>query len=118
MRRIVGFIRGGEYIRLQQPVEDVDPMKKKPRGQLITDIDPHISMVDGSYVGSRRDQREHNKRNGVVVIGEDNPKEPVRPKPSDAEIRTALLNAWDHFDAKGKDAIHEAREGKYGIGRF
>lgn len=121
MRRLVGIIAKGRYVSLDRMPEEVQEqalaaelgVKVEHRGrglQIVGDIDPHMSIVDGSYVGSRRDQREHNRRNDVVVIGSENPKEPVRPKPDRREIKDALVDSWRRWDAKGFNAIRELRE--------
>ena len=44
---------------------------KKPGIQIISDIEPFISPCDGKVVSGRRQRREHNKRLGVVDIGDD-----------------------------------------------
>ena len=53
-----------ESIKADRPV-------KKPGIQIIHDIEPFISPCDGKIVGSRMQRREHNKRHGVVDIGDD-----------------------------------------------
>lgn len=43
------------------------------RHDVIPDIRPFESPVDGTVVGSRRDLREHNIRNNVEQVGNDMP---------------------------------------------
>lgn len=38
--------------------------------EILPDIEPFVSPVDGSVVGSRSSLREHNKRNNVVNFHE------------------------------------------------
>jgi len=45
--------------------------KKAP--DVISDIDGHISMADGSWVSSRSKHRENLKRNNCIEIGNDVP---------------------------------------------
>ncbi len=39
--------------------------------QIIKDIEPVKSPIDGTILGSRRDIREHEKRHGVRALGND-----------------------------------------------
>lgn len=52
------------------PLEEVDWPRHKVRTsksfQIMEDIEPFVSPVDGSIVTSRSKLREHNNRNGVV----------------------------------------------------
>ena len=41
-----------------------------PEGYILPDIEPFVSPVDGSVVGSRTALREHNRRNDVVNVRE------------------------------------------------
>ena len=68
MRRLIGVIRQGKYIR----AEDLEPEpKRSPSFQIMTELKPFVSPVDGEVINSRADRREHNKRNGVVDVGND-----------------------------------------------
>ena len=46
-------------------------MTPKEAPMVISDIEGHISMADGQYVGSRSSHRENLKRNNCVEIGND-----------------------------------------------
>ena len=37
--------------------------------QVIKDIDPYVSMIDGSLITSRSQHREHLKANGCIEVG-------------------------------------------------
>lgn len=37
--------------------------------QIVKDIEPFKSVVDGSIIGSRRDKREHMKVHGLIEVG-------------------------------------------------
>jgi len=50
-------------------------MKTKVAPTVISDIEGHISMADGSWIDSRSKHRENLKRNGCVEIGNDVPTE-------------------------------------------
>ena len=38
---------------------------------IVRDVDPFLSPIDGSVIGSRRDLREHEKRHNVRQVGND-----------------------------------------------
>jgi hypothetical protein len=48
-------------------------MTPKEAPMVIPDIEGHISMADGSWIGSRSAHRENLKRNNCVEIGNDVP---------------------------------------------
>jgi hypothetical protein len=50
-------------------------MKSRVAPTIISDIEGHISMADGSWIDSRSKHRENLKRNGCVEIGNDVPTE-------------------------------------------
>ena len=67
------------------------------RGEL---SQPFVSPVDGSYVSNYREWGEHNRRNGVVDVGNDSSVMDPKPKvyaPSEADIVDDI-----------KRSIHEA----------
>lgn len=49
---------------------DAIPEPERAFPAIIGDIEPFVSTVDGSVIGSRRDLREHNARNNVVLAAE------------------------------------------------
>lgn len=74
---------------------DARPKKQRARSRIevIRDIDPYQSVIDGSVISSRREHREHLKRHNCVEIGsEDNV--PTRPK-SDPDIKPFIKRAMD-----------------------
>ena len=64
--------------------------------EIMPDIEPVISPVDGTILGSRSTIREHNRRNEVIDVGNDpslwrgNP--PPREMPDPVPD---ILRAWD-----------------------
>ena len=75
---LVGVIRKGRYIQ----VEDLPPEPERIRGfDIIGDLPPFVSPVDGSVVGSRRARQEHNNRNACIDVGNDPAaKRPHKPR--------------------------------------
>jgi len=77
-------------------------MKTREAPTVMSDIDGHISMADGSWVSSRSKHRENLKRNNCVEIGNDVPlqqkthefsrKEHEARKQNLAEIAYSKLN--------------------------
>jgi hypothetical protein len=55
-------------------------MTPKEAPMVIPDIAGHISMADGTWVGSRSAHRENLKRNNCVEIGNDVPLTPKKPE--------------------------------------
>jgi hypothetical protein len=48
-------------------------MKSRAAPMVMSDIEGHISMADGTWVSSRSKHRENLKRNGCVELGNDAP---------------------------------------------
>jgi hypothetical protein len=48
-------------------------MKSRVAPMVMSDIDGHISMADGTWVSSRSKHRENLKRNGCIELGNDVP---------------------------------------------
>jgi hypothetical protein len=48
-------------------------MKSRAAPMVMSDIEGHISMADGTWVSSRSKHRENLKRNGCVELGNDVP---------------------------------------------
>ena len=55
-----------ETVAIQKPEK-----KSKPGVNIIHDVEPFFSPIDGSIIGSRRDLREHEKRHSVRQLGND-----------------------------------------------
>ena len=53
--------------------QDKVAMKTRAAPTVISDIEGHISMADGSWIDSRSKHRENLKRNGCVELGNDVP---------------------------------------------
>ena len=55
--------------------QDKVAMKSRVAPTVISDIEGHISMADGSWIDSRSKHRENLKRNGCIELGNDVPTE-------------------------------------------
>jgi hypothetical protein len=53
-------------------------MKPKEAPMVMPDIEGHISMADGQWVGSRSSHRENLKRNNCIELGNDVPTQQKR----------------------------------------
>jgi len=53
--------------------EDKVAMKSREAPMVMSDIDGHISMADGTWVSSRSKHRENLKRNNCIELGNDVP---------------------------------------------
>lgn len=77
MRKIYVF-RDGRVVDREEA--GPHPLAAKRPVNLMRDLEPFVSIVDGSIIGSRTDRREHNRRNGVIDVGDD--PAVLRPRPS------------------------------------
>lgn len=68
MKRVFVF-RDGKIV--DREIAAPHPFAVKRSVYVVSDIEPFVSIVDGSIVGSRTDRREHNRRNGVIDVGND-----------------------------------------------
>ena len=55
--------------------QDKVAMKTRVAPTVISDIEGHISMADGTWIDSRSKHRENLKRNGCIELGNDVPTE-------------------------------------------
>ena len=64
-------------------------MKTREAPMVMSDIDGHISMADGSWISSRSKHRENLKRNHCIELGNDVPMErkPVQISTKSQEAR-------------------------------
>lgn len=71
-----------------------NPMELRRPVNLMKDLDPFVSMVDGSVIGSRMDRRAHNRRHGVIDVGDDKTvfqqKSPYNPRNVGEDIMRAI----------------------------
>jgi hypothetical protein len=82
--------------------QDKVAMKSRVAPMVMSDIEGHISMADGTWVSSRSKHRENLKRNGCIELGNDVPtqqkvhefsrKEQQERKQQIAEIAYSKLN--------------------------
>ena len=70
------------------------PFERSRAVNVMSDLDPFVSMVDGTVIGSRTDRRAHNRRNGVIDVGDDKTvfkrKPAYEPKNVGADIVRAM----------------------------
>lgn len=91
MRQVYVF-RNGEI--LSKDEAGPHPLEAKRSINVVSDLEPFVSIVDGSIIGSRTDRREHNRRNGVIDVGNDpavlRRPAPYEPRGVGEEIKRAL----------------------------
>jgi hypothetical protein len=72
------------------PIEDWRAPAKSGL-QIIPDIEPYKSMVDGSIITSRSHHRSHLREHGMIEVGNEKLPEPkYRPAPG---LKRAVINA-------------------------
>lgn len=64
-----------------------------PAFQVMGDIEPFISPIDGSIVGSRSTYRQHMKHHGVIDVG--NERLPQRKGYEPKGVGQDIKRAWD-----------------------
>lgn len=80
--------------RLIEVTENYKPEPRKTSYQVMPDIQPYKSMVDGTIINSRSRHREHLRDHGCVEIGNDSSlnHEP-RPLKSPPGLKDALIRS-------------------------
>ena len=78
-----------------QLVEKAPPRVSHSRSlQVMGDIQPFVSIVDGTVVGSRSALRDHNRRNQVIDAGNDpalyRPRKPYEPQGVETDVKRAF----------------------------
>ena len=114
MRRTWVYIDGVAYEK------GVDPMPD--RVQIMREIEPYISQIDGSLITSRAKHQEHLRRHGYTEVGNDSsifkPPAPISAKSTTRkELLIAQVNAMTHeeFKAAGKRDLDHLRWQTNGI---
>ena len=89
MRQVFVF-RDGEVV---QKTSD-HPHDIRRAVNVMRDLEPFVSPIDGSVIGSRTDRKAHNKRHKVIDVGNDpavlRPKPPYEPKGIGDDIKRAI----------------------------
>lgn len=80
-----------------------------PTIQVIRDIDPYQSMIDGSMITSRREHREHLARHGCFEVG--NEKFESTPRASQPDTRREMLarRLGDMSDRQANQILKQLR---------
>lgn len=66
------------------------------------DIEGYVSPIDGKWVGSRSQHREHMKRHGVIELGNEKPQlKPFAPSIPRESIRAELKNQVERMKSDG-----------------
>ena len=88
------FIYDKDRDEMVEVSPDYVPEPRRTSYQVMPDIQPYRSMVDGSVITSRSHHREHLKQHGCIEIGNDSSlyKEP-RPLKSPPGLKEALIQA-------------------------
>lgn len=60
--------------------------------QIMKDIEPYKSVVDGSVIGGRKQHRDHLRARGLVEVGNENVKQTYQPPPSPVNDIVRVMN--------------------------
>lgn len=72
------------YVQIDGELQEVPlDWAAEPRrsAEIMPDIEPYRSMIDGSMISSRSQHREHLRRHGCVEVGNDSSVVNARPQP-------------------------------------
>lgn len=83
------------------PKDEVDKYRRRS-AEIMPDIEPFKSPIDGTIISSRSKYRDHMKRHGVIDVGNEklNPGVKKKPKEDDGIIRE-LHNLWENVSQEG-----------------
>ncbi len=84
-------------------VEVSQDFTQEPRSavQIIGDIKPYISMIDGSEITSRSRHREHLRSHGCIEVGNDSSlTRPPKPIQSPPGLKDAIIRAVNQVERK------------------
>jgi hypothetical protein len=102
----VYVLENGELVVKREGVER--------RMQIVRDIQPYTSMVDGSTISSRSRHREHLKAHGCVEVGNEQPPAPQpyeTPKAQRDARKRALYGQFENLNQRQISRIaQELRE--------
>ena len=82
---------------LHEVGRDYIPEPRMQTHQVMPDIQPYRSMIDGSIIGSRSTHREHLRAHGCIEVGNEtqhllNRAKPIEPPPGRKELLIQLAN--------------------------
>ena len=73
--RVKEILRSYEERDVPETCECGEPMKRVfLPSRVMRDIEGYQSPIDGKWIGSRSEHREHMKRHGVIELGNEKPK--------------------------------------------
>lgn len=90
-RRFIYDYASGEMVEVSP---DYVPEPRQTSYQVMGDIKPYVSQIDGKVINSRSIHREHLKQHGCVEVGNDSSlyKQP-QPLKSPPGLKQALIDA-------------------------
>lgn len=80
---------------LKEMVE-IETRESQSGVQIMNDIKPYVSMIDGSIITSRSKHREHLRQHNCIEVGNDSslykPRKPLAPPPGLKETLIRVAN--------------------------
>lgn len=92
------------YVQIGMELHEVtDDFVPEPRLQIIGDIKPYISMIDGSEITSRSRHREHLRTHGCIEVGNDSSlSRPRKPLESPPGLKEKIIQAVNQVERRSK----------------
>ena len=87
-------------------VEVTQDYQQEPRSemQIIGDIKPYISMIDGSEITSRSRHREHLRNHGCIEVGNDSSlTRPPKPLQSPPGLKETIIRAVNQVEERNRN---------------
>lgn len=79
--------------------------------QIMRDIDPYQSMINGQMITSRSHHRAHLRDNGYVEVGNDTSHTKSRPVPKNTRRQTLHKQLADMSDKQANKILKQLRKG-------
>lgn len=86
VKRYIQIPGSGELV----PAEEYHRKHRGPSWQVMPDIQPYVSQIDGSVVHSRSQHRAHLRSHGCIEIG--NEKQPIKPISSPPGLKRTIID--------------------------
>jgi len=78
------------------PADEYERTYNSTSMHVMNDIQPYVSMIDGSLIQSRSQHRAHLKQHGCIEVGNDSslskPRKPLAPPPGLKETLIRVAN--------------------------
>lgn len=78
--------------------------------QIMPDIAPYKSMIDGHMVGSRSEHRVHLRDHGCIEVGNESMETKLAPPDREARRKVLREQLWNMTDSDANKILSQARD--------